>query len=90
MKLANQQLIAADASKIRPKPDSRGSDPVKPVDAASRVTSGSSYDQNKFLPKLVTSSGPSTPNNVQAVNFYQYTASLDAEPGELIGIDTYA
>ncbi|MFT7243227.1 MAG: hypothetical protein ACI82A_000569 [Candidatus Azotimanducaceae bacterium] len=87
MKLANQQLIAADASKIRPKPESRGSDPVKPVDAVSRVVPGSSYDQNKFLPKPFSSS---TPNNLQVVNFYQHTASLDAEPGELIGIDTYA
>jgi len=84
VKLASHQLIAADASKIRPKSDSRGSDPVKPVDALTRVASGSSYDQNKFLPK------PYAPSNIQAVNFYHYTASLVAEPSELIGIDTYA
>lgn len=87
MKLANQQLIAADASKIRPKPENRSSDPVKPVEAVSRVVLGSSYDQNKFLPKPFASL---TPGNLQAVNFYQHTASLDAELGELIGIDTYA
>ncbi|MFT4797441.1 MAG: hypothetical protein ACJAYE_000855 [Candidatus Azotimanducaceae bacterium] len=84
MKLANQQLIVADASKIRAKPDSHGSDPVKPVVAVSRVVQGSSYDQNNFSLK------PHIPNNAQAVNFYHYTASLDAEASELIGIDTYA
>tara|TARA_R110002072_G_scaffold51389_1_gene137864 strand:- start:54577 stop:54831 length:255 start_codon:yes stop_codon:yes gene_type:complete len=84
VKLANHQLIVADAGKFRPQQESRGGNPVEPISAVARTASSSSYDQGAQLPR------PYMPNNVQAVNFYQYTASLDAEPGELIGIDTYA
>lgn len=84
MKLVNHQLIAAEAGRIRPKQESRGSDPVEPVAAIARNAATSSYEQSPLLPK------PYQPINSHAVNFYSYTASLVAESGELIGIDTYA
>lgn len=88
MKLVPHQLVAADAAKFRSRPEGRDGEAVEPITAVTRTPSGSSYDQGQYFPRHFT------PNNVQAINFYSYTASLNSSfeggSGELIGIDTYA
>lgn len=88
MKLVSHQLVAADPAKYKSRLEGRDGEVVEPVNAITRTPSGTSYEQGQNFPR------PYAPNNVQAINFYSYTASLDTslggESGELIGIDTYA
>mgnify|MGYP003627489152 CR=1 FL=1 len=88
MKLVPHQLIAADPAKVRSRPEGSDGEAIAPVHPVARSIPGSAYDQGQHLPRHYE------PKNLQAINFYNYTASLNASAeggsGELIGVDTYA
>ncbi len=84
MKLIQPQLVSTDPAQGRRKPDAHPAKPVVPVEAVEKPKAAGSYGSQSKLP------GKYVEQNSQAIHSYLHTASLEADGGELIGIDTYA
>ncbi len=83
MKLIQSQLSTPESGRLRSKTDQPK--PALPVEAVTKTKGSGSYaSQNGRLP------GHFVERNEQAIHAYKLNASLDADGGELIGIDTYA
>lgn len=80
------QFIAADPTQDRRKPGAQPGKSVLPIEAVDRPQPSGSYSAgpNTRLP------GKFVEQNHLATHSYLHTASLEADGGELIGIDTYA
>ncbi len=87
MKLIHPPIVATDPSQGRRRPDAQPAKPVAPVDAVERTRAPGSYTSHSQQTRLP---GKFIEQNHQAIHSYLHTASLDADGGELIGIDTYA
>lgn len=86
MKLIQPQLSAPDPGRVKARADSQPGKPVLPVEAPTPAKgSGGSYSSayNKIPAHFVE-------RHQQAIHAYTLNASLDADGGELIGVDTYA
>ena len=86
MKLIQPQLVNTEPARGRQKTDAMKH--VAAVESVERVRSSSSYTSSYSAQSRLP--GKFMEQNHQAINSYLDTAAMDADGGELIGIDTYA
>lgn len=82
LKLIQSQISTPEPGRLRAKADQPK--PALPVEAVTPTKGSGSYTSHGKLP------GHFIERNEQAIHAYRLNASLDADGGELIGIDTYA
>jgi hypothetical protein len=85
LKLIQPQHVTSDPGRVRQKAEASPAKPVVAVEAVEKVQGKGSYSSTgSHLP------GKFVERHERAIHSYLNTASLDADGGELIGIDTYA
>ncbi len=77
----------SDTTKLGRSSDNNSTQPVVAIEATQRAGASGSYATPKQGYQALTMHSSRLD---QAVNFYLHTASLEADTGELIGVDTYA
>ena len=91
MKLIQSTAIAPEVTRGRHKPQgSAASGAKEQVEAVERARPSGSYTSNSAAGQQQKLPGHFVEQHHQAIHAYLHTAALDADGGELIGVDTYA